>query len=142
MSLAYLDGSGRKGGKLLLHLSHQKGRDVDVTYIGRNERGRVYPSRPSLFKVGYVMNYGKDGRCGGLVFDRGANLSLILALMQQEHCDVARIFVEPYIERWLVEEARRQGIAPSVVHHMKENVLGYAGKNAAKHDDHMHVRFQ
>ena len=45
--IAYQVASGRKGGKLLGHLSHKCGRDIDICFIGRDLQGRLYPERPS-----------------------------------------------------------------------------------------------
>jgi murein endopeptidase len=95
--IGYLDASGRKGGKLLGHLSHKHGRDIDICFLGKDENGRISPSRPQILTVGYRLNYKKDRRCGNLKFDRSANLFLILALMEQTAAPVEKIFVEPYI---------------------------------------------
>jgi hypothetical protein len=90
--------------------------------------------------VGYRLNYKKDGRCGDLKFDSRANLFLILALMEQTAAPVEKIFVEPYIRNWLIEEAETIKLPARTVRRPKQ-ILRYAGKNAAKHDDHLHVRF-
>ena len=138
--IGYLDASGRKGGKLLGHLSHKHGRDIDICFLGKDENGRIHPGCPQMFTVGYRLNYKKNGRCGDLKFDRSANLFLILALMEQTAAPVEKIFVEPYIRKWLIEEAEKTERPARTVRQLKQ-VLRFAGKNAAKHDDHLHVRF-
>lgn len=138
--IAYLDASGRNGGKLLGHLSHKYGRDIDICFIGRDDENELQPSRPQLLTVGYRLNYGQDGRCGTLTFDRRANLFLILSLLGQQAVTVQKIFVEPYIRTWLIEEAEKAKIPARTIQKLKQ-ILRYAGKNAAKHDDHLHVRF-
>ena len=141
INLAYLDGSGRKKGKLLGHKSHKKGVDVDIVYIGqRSEKERLFPYRPSLLTNGYLLNYQENGYCGDLLFDRRANLKIILALLEQKACKVEKIFVEPYIEDWLIDEAQKMGLSPDEITTISD-ILRFAGKDAAKHDDHMHVRF-
>ena len=138
--IAYLDASGRKGGKLLGHLSHKHGRDIDICFIGRDKASGLYPSRPQFMPIGYRLNYDRKGQCGSLTFDKKANLFLIMSLLEQDVAPVEKIFVEPYIESWLFEEAENIKLGAPAIRRLK-NVLRYAGKNAAKHDDHLHVRF-
>jgi hypothetical protein len=140
-AIAYLDASGRNGGKLLGHLSHKYGRDIDILYIGRDKANRLYPRRPHLLTVGYRLHYGENGRCGSLTFDRKANLHLMLALLEQQAAPVEKIFVEPYIRSWIIREAETNNIPGPVIARLKQ-ALRYAGKNAARHDDHLHVRFK
>lgn len=139
--VAYLDASGAHGGKLLGHLSHEHGLDVDILYLWRDPSGRLYPRVPSLFKVGYRLKCNRKGRCGALAFDRSANLALVLALLRQDAAEVEKIFVEPFIQAWLLEEAVEQGLQPSEMERLRKK-LRYAGDNAAPHTDHMHVRFE
>lgn len=141
-NIGYLDASGRKGGKLLGHLSHKQGLDIDIVYIGLpgGNGGNYMPAKPAIFQVGYRLYYGKDGRCGNLIFDRRANLFMVVSLLEQKKCKVTKIFVEPYIEGWLVQEAAQVGLPESLTKRIS-NLLRWAGPNAAKHDDHFHVRF-
>jgi murein endopeptidase len=138
--IGYLDASGRKGGDLLGHLSHKHGRDVDLCFFGRKEDGRLFPEGPRIFALGYLLNYDKDGRCGTLTFDKGANLLMIVALLEQKSASVEKIFVEPYVKKWLMVEAKNTGLPDRTVHRLSQ-VLRYAGKQAAQHDDHLQVRF-
>jgi hypothetical protein len=139
--LAYLDISGAYGGKLFGHLSHQYGRDVDILYIGRNQKGDLYPQRPSILRIGYRLRYKKQGHCRDLRFDAPANLTLVLALLEQQKAEVEKIFVEPFIKEWLVQEAKNQHLPKKTIQQLN-NILRYAGSNAASHTDHMHVRFK
>ena len=138
--IGYLDAGGRNGGKLLGHLSHKYGRDIDMCFIGRDRKNRLYPKRPQIVTIGYRLNYGKDGRCGSLYFDKEANLALILALLEQKAAPIEKIFVEPYIRNWLLLEAKKTNLSSGQIRRLTK-ILRYAGKNAAKHDDHLHVRF-
>jgi penicillin-insensitive murein endopeptidase len=138
--IGYLDASGRKGGDLLGHLSHKHGRDVDICFFGRKEDARLFPEGPQIFTVGYILNYDKDGRSGSLTFDRGANLFMIVALLEQKSASVEKIFVEPYMKKWLLVEAKNIRLPDRTISKLSQ-ILRYAGKQAAKHDDHLHVRF-
>jgi penicillin-insensitive murein endopeptidase len=138
--IGYLDASGRQGGKLIGHLSHRYGRDIDICFFGKKEDNSVLPRRPRIFTVGYARNYRTNGRCGSLRFDAQANLFLILALLEQKAAEVEKIFVEPYIKKWLVTEARRNNLPVQMIIRLS-HVIRYAGKRAAAHDDHLHVRF-
>ena len=90
--------------------------------------------------IGYRLNYKNDGRCGTLTFDKKANHCLVLALLKQSTAHVEKIFVEPYIRRWLLDEAKKMNLHTSTMSRLKQ-VMGYAGGNAAKHNDPLHVRF-
>lgn len=138
--IGYLDASGRKGGDLLGHLTHRHGGDVDICFFGREEDTRLFPEGPQVFTVGYILNYDKDGRSGSLTFDKGANLFMIVALLEQKSASVEKIFVEPYIKKWLLAEAKKHKLPGKTVTRLSQ-AMRYAGKQAAKHDDHMHVRF-
>ena len=138
--LAYMDVSGRRGGRLLLHLSHRHGYDVDILYIGRDDAGALWPQSPFWFRVGYRLRYDQQGKNGSRVFDREANLALVVSLLRQKAAPVQKIFVEPFIIQWLLQEAARQKLPAPLISRMHA-VLRYAGRNAAPHTDHMHVRF-
>ena len=138
--IAYLDASGRKGGFLKGHRSHKQGRDVDLCFFGRERDARLFPESPRIFSVGYLFNYDEEGRSGSLTFDTESNLFMIVALLEQKSVPVEKIFVEPYIKKWLLAEAEK-GELPHVTLARLTQVMRYAGDQAAKHDDHMHVRF-
>jgi penicillin-insensitive murein endopeptidase len=138
--IGYLDASGRKGGKLFGHLSHQEGRDIDICFFGRKKDNELFPKVPKLFKVGYMINYKKDGHSRSLIFDTPANLFLILALLEQKTARVEKVFVEPYIRKWLLAEAKRNELDYDRMAGLSQ-VLRYAGKQAERHDDHLQVRF-
>ena len=140
--VAYLDASGRRGGKLLGHLSHKKGLDVDVLFFGRDQDGRIYP-RGTSWTAGYRPHYGEDGRGGGLRFDAERGWAFVAALRRTGRggARVDRIFVDPHVERWLLAEGRRQGASQALLRWARR-VLRYAGQRAAPHDDHFHIRFK
>ncbi len=139
--IAYLDVSQPKGGRMLPHLSHRKGIDIDLVYFGTTPKGGLFPTKPTLFGISYFLrNYNCQGKCGKLTFDRARNWELLVGLRNNKHLRVEKIFVEPYIRDWLLEEGRRQGASDTMMNWAK-NTLRYAGKNAAPHKDHFHIRF-
>ena len=138
--IAYLDASERKGGDPLDHLGYKHGRDVDICFFGREEDTRLFPEIPQVFTVGYIFNYNKEGLSCYLTFDRITNLFMIVALLEQKSVSVEKIFVEPYIKKWLMAEAKKNKLPDRILIRLNQ-VMRYAGKQAGKHDDHMHVRF-
>ncbi len=138
--VAYLDVSLRGGGRFPPHLSHRRGNDIDIMYFGRWPGGGLFPLRPHPFLLGYAVKYGRKARHGALRFDAERTWLLLMGLRRQKHARVAKIFVEPYIEEWLLAEGRRQGAGASALR-WAEQTLRYAGANALDHKDHMHVRF-
>ncbi len=138
--IAFMDASFPQGGKMMLHLSHAKGVDVDILYIGRTPSGRLWPQWPSFSIKGYDVDYGANGRAGDLTFDRRANLWLAMSLLDQTECPVGKILVEPFIKNWLLAEARDEGLDDATWRRLQKH-LRYAGPSAGRHDDHMHVHF-
>jgi murein endopeptidase len=120
------DLSFRKGGRLVPHVSHQSGRDVDISYprsgAPPNYR-RFHPITTRTLKV-------KE--------------SLWLLKSFVEGGQVEYIFVDRRFQRLLREEARRQG-APE---NWLNAVFQYGGtpgaiiRHAKGHRDHFHVRFR
>ena len=121
------------------HVSHRSGRDVDLLYIGCDDSWQLHPSKPGLLRSGYRLDYDRTGRCGALTFDRRANVQLVLALLKQRKNAVEKIFVEPYIKRWLLAEARRLGLNQRAKNRLRQS-LRFSGKHMT-HANHLHVRF-
>jgi len=138
--VAYMDVSSRGGGKLWPHNSHTNGVDVDIRFFSRGPAGGMGPWRPAVLSAGYPFNFGKSRQCLWLTFDAERTWTFICALHESREAKVEKIFVEDYIEKWLLEEGQRQGASQELLA-WAQNVLRYAGDNAADHKDHMHIRF-
>jgi len=138
--IAYLDASRRHEGTMLGHLSHRAGKDVDVLLFGKCCGLFQYPKWPSLFIEGYLLDYGKNRSCALLSFDAPRNWELLMGLKENGAARVERIFVEPYIKEWLIEEGKKHN-APKGALAWVENTVAWAGPTAGDHKDHMHVRF-
>ncbi len=140
--LAYLDISHRKGGQIRGHLSHKTGIDVDLLLLGKHSNGTLVPSGVSYSDIGYSLKYDcKTLRTAqGHVFDSQRNWAVLMALRNNPHREVKRIFIEPCLKELLLQAGQEAGAAEEDLSWV-EGVVGYAGKNAADHLDHMHIRF-
>ena len=138
--VAYMDVGGRRRGPLGGHLSHRSGKDVDILYFGHDARGAYYPQLPSLFLIGYCLDYGRDRRCGELIFDTPRAWVYLQCLRTNGVLGIERIFVEPYIKRWLIEEGEKEGASAEALDWARAK-LCYAGYWAASHKNHFHIRF-
>ncbi len=140
--LAYLDISHRKGGQIRGHLSHKTGIDVDLLLLGKHPSGVFVPSGVSYSDIGYSLKYDcvTQRTAQGYIFDAQRNWAVLMALRTNPHRDVKRIFLEPCLKKQLLETGQRLEASPEELAWV-ESVIGYAGKNAADHLDHMHIRF-
>ena len=114
--------------------------DVDILYLALRPSGALFPSSVQPPVLGYLIKYGRNRQHGHLTFDAERNWTFLLALRRQTHVRVAKVFVEPFIEEWLLEEGRRSGASAEELRWARD-VLRYAGANALDHKDHMHIRF-
>ena len=140
--VAYMDVSARMGGPIAKHLSHRDGKDVDILFFGRSEQG-LEPRSISWNTVGYGLDYQCDTRLNpaGWSFDAERGWAFLMALRDNGHASVDRIFVEPCVEEWLVEFGQ-SAKAPSEDIRWAIDTLRYAGPRAGDHLDHFHIRFR
>jgi hypothetical protein len=139
--IAYMDVSGRHPGRLWPHLSHGMGVDVDILLVGIREEVGPHPRFPSIFRLGYGMDYEGDEGSGSIRFHSKANWRFLEGLYSNGHREVEKIFVEPYIKDWLLRAGRDASASQSVLA-WADRVLAYAGDYAADHKDHFHIRFK
>ncbi len=120
------DLSFKNGGKMPPHVSHQSGRDVDISFV--NKSGK----QQSNFERMTEKN-----------FDAEKNWYVIKAFVDTG--DVEYIFVDYELQRLMYDYARKKGVSESYL----DKVLQYPnGKKSYKaivrhargHADHMHVR--
>ena len=116
------DISAPRGGYLRPHISHQSGRDVDISYF--------YLSQPSWYERATPTN-----------LDRARTWALVRALIT--HTDVHYIFIDRRVQAWLRQYAESIGEdadwLESVFHgsnHEPPIILHEPG-----HATHLHVRF-
>ena len=129
------DGSASEGGRIPRHVSHTSGRDVDVIFYARNERGdRVTPSRFCAYnKRGISQGAGCE-----LVFDVASNWWLVRTLLVSTVPAVQWIFVSRHVKKRLLRYARDRSEHPEILARATKVLHQPAG--SAPHDDHFHIR--
>jgi len=134
------DLSAKTGGKILRHVSHRTGRDVDLLFYVTTPEG-VPVENPGFLK------FGPDGlafvpeRLGGPSYvrlDVERQWLLTKALIENPDANVQWIFVSEPIEALLIEYARARGEDPDLV--FRALTVLHQPTNALPHDDHYHVR--
>ena len=120
------DLSYRTGRRIQPHLSHQSGRDVDITYP-RHDTPRDY------LKFHYIKRANLDAR---------RTLWLVQHMAASGY--VEKIFMDYWVQRKVYQEAQRQG-APQEWLDAVFQYPRWGGdaliERAKGHDDHMHVRY-
>ena len=121
------DLSTEHGGKLKPHLSHQSGRDVDISYVNKNNREfvgfeRMNQKNLDVEKNWYVLEkFVKSGK-------------------------VQYIFVDYDLQKYFYDFAKKQGYSDSELKTMIQYPNGKKSyhaiiRHSKGHADHMHVRF-
>jgi penicillin-insensitive murein endopeptidase len=127
--------SGRSGGNLPGHASHESGRDADLGFYMRDLAGR--PHEAFSF-----MNFDARGRGEpphqGLRFDAARNWELVARLVSDQDARVQYIFVAPALRALLLEEGRRVH-ASSVALERAARVM-VPPSERHPHGNHFHVR--
>lgn len=128
------DLSRRDGGPLTGHVSHQSGRDADVSFYMDDAHGK--PFEPDTF-----VAFGPDGRArdgSGLVFDDRRNWLLLKSWARDRRAGLAHIFVEQHLRRRILEYgAAHKEFRPYVA---EVAALLKQPEASSAHDDHFHVR--
>lgn len=120
------DLSHRTGRRIKPHLSHQSGRDVDITYPRHDEP-------KSFTKFHYIRRSNLD-----------ATRTLWLVKQMAQSGYVEKIFMDYWVQRKLYHEAQERG-APqewldAVFQYPKWGGQAFI-ERAKGHDDHMHIRY-
>lgn len=122
------------GGDISWSVSHNSGRDADIAFFFRDERGR-HVAAPTLLTIGAD---GLSVRGRPWTLDVPASWAFVEALIRDTAMRVQWIFVSNPIRDRLLAYARSQGVDASVIA-VAEQVLRQPGR-AAPHDDHFHIR--
>ncbi|MBU1240321.1 penicillin-insensitive murein endopeptidase [Myxococcota bacterium] len=126
------DLSGRRGGRINGHRSHQSGRDVDI--------GFYLVDRRNKYKVARNWFVGIDPRAIGkganshLMFDLERNWELVEALITDKS-RVELILIAGYLKNLLINYAEAVLRPPRVIKRAKAILKHYP-----HHDDHYHIR--
>ncbi len=144
--LGVADFSRKTGGRSAWHSSHHAGRDVDLLFYTRDEKGRpMAPLQEGMVKfdrkgkpVANDKNPYEDADWESRLFDARRNWQLVEALLTDGSVRVQWIFVSDDIKAHLLQWARRHKRPPWLVDYAR-TIMRQPG-DSAPHDDHFHVR--
>jgi penicillin-insensitive murein DD-endopeptidase len=128
------DLSGRTGGPLEGHNSHQSGRDADVGFFVMNSKGKPVNVRHFVA----FDNSGKGRELPWANFDEARNWTLVESLLTSDKADVHYIFITGGLRAKLLAYAARKKVSKELLTRAAAAMM--SGRDADLHDDHMHVR--
>ncbi|MBX3227312.1 MAG: penicillin-insensitive murein endopeptidase [Labilithrix sp.] len=132
MSIGHLSRPG--GGEINRHASHESGRDADVGFYVRNQRGKtIYADHFVQFK-----GDGTAATWPGAQFDDAKNWQLVSTFVSDPHAHVTHIFVASPIRARLLQYAEKIG-APERIRNLAAQLMAQP-RGSLPHDDHFHVR--
>jgi penicillin-insensitive murein endopeptidase len=130
------DLSAEEGGTLSGHRSHQSGRDADVGFYLRDAKGRQVV-------LDHFVQIDRDGKVLGekdLYFDDNRNWLLVRSWLRDRRAGISHVFVATHVRARILEFAKSSKARN--VHYDAAAALLHQPSNAAKHDDHFHVRIE
>lgn len=134
--LVVADLSAERGGPLSGHHSHQSGRDADVLFYARDEKGKLVA--PTKF-----VPYGSDGKAtdgSGLVFDDALNWQLVETMARDSRADIDMVFISRPLRARLLAFAAKKKRPQKYVDLVTK--LFMQPEDAEPHNDHFHVRIK
>jgi penicillin-insensitive murein DD-endopeptidase len=132
LSVGHLSKPG--GGELDRHASHESGRDADVGFYVRDQKGKpIYADHFVAFK-----GDGTAVTWPGAQFDDARNWAFVASIVGDAHARVTHIFVSTPIRQRLLAYAAKIG-APGNVR-VRASELMAQPHGSLPHDDHFHVR--
>ena len=128
------DLSGKEGGPLPGHTSHQSGRDVDLGfYVMNQEKKPVFHEKFEPFD-----GQGRHAGPPALWFDDRRNWALVEALLQDAKVQVRAIFVASWLKARLLRHAQESGASKELIE--RATAVLMQPPNSEPHHDHFHVR--
>jgi penicillin-insensitive murein DD-endopeptidase len=128
------DLSGRTGGFLERHGSHQTGRDADVGLFVMNSKGKSVNVRHF---VAFDAS-GKGRELPWAMFDEVRNWELVEALLQDEKANVRYLFISNPLRAKLLAQAAKKHASKELIARAAAAMM--SPPEADVHDDHLHVR--
>jgi penicillin-insensitive murein endopeptidase len=128
------DLSGRTGGPLEGHRSHQSGRDADIGFYVLNSRGK--PVNVKHFVA--FDSSGKGRELPWATFDEARNWTLIQALLNDPKALVRYLFINHGLRGRLLAYATRKHMPKEIISRAAAAMM--TAKDVDLHDDHLHVR--
>jgi penicillin-insensitive murein DD-endopeptidase len=142
--LSVADMSAETGGPILMHRSHQNGRDVDLVYYAMDAEGAPFSpdSHMAYYNSQGLANYAKSPmfikNIKERYFDLKRNWALVRAMILDPEVTVEHIFVSNRVKRWLLRYAKEAGEEQALI--KKASLVMHAPRKVKGHNDHMHVR--
>jgi penicillin-insensitive murein endopeptidase len=128
------DLSGRTGGFLERHGSHQTGRDADVGLYVMNSKGKPVNVRHFVAFDGT----GKGRELPWAVFDEARNWDLVEALLTDDKANVRYLFISNPLRAKLLAQAAKKHATKELIARAAAAMM--SPPEADVHDDHIHVR--
>jgi penicillin-insensitive murein endopeptidase len=128
------DLSGKDGGPLSGHVSHQSGRDADVGFYVKDGKGRALQNHE-------FVPFAEDGRArdrSDVYFDDWRNWLLVQSWCKDHRAGLSHIFVAAWLRRRMLDYAEHQPAFRKYV--PQASALLKQPEDSAPHDDHFHVR--
>jgi penicillin-insensitive murein endopeptidase len=128
------DLSGRTGGHLDHHGSHQTGRDADVGFYVMNSKGK-----PMAVKRFIAFDDAGNARdVPGAHFDEARNWAMIESMLRSEKASVRYLFITNGLKARLLAYANKKHVSHEIIE--KASMAMMSPPEAEPHDDHVHVR--
>ena len=128
------DLSGKKGGRISGHRSHQSGRDADIGFYLRNASGK----QVLLDRFVHIDAQGKVLGRKGLFFDEKRNWLLVRSWLRDKRAGISHVFVASHVRNLILKYARSNKAAKK--HYQEALALLKQPSNSANHDNHYHLR--
>jgi penicillin-insensitive murein endopeptidase len=127
------DLSGRTGGPLVGHNSHQSGRDADVAFYAMNAKGKAVQLK------GFVAfdGQGKAKNGTAVLFDDARNWAMVESLIKSDS-QVRYLFITNQLKARLIAFATKKNVAKDII--TRASAAMMSPEDADMHDDHVHVR--
>ena len=127
------DLSGRTGGHLDHHSSHQSGRDADVGFYVMNSKGK-----PMAVKRFIPFDDAGNARdAPGVRFDEARNWTMVEAMLKDDKASVRYLFITNALRGKLLAQATKKHVGKAL---LEKAASVMTPQDADLHDDHMHVR--
>jgi penicillin-insensitive murein endopeptidase len=128
------DLSGRTGGHIDGHGSHQTGRDADVGFYVMNSKGK-----PMAVKRFIPFDDAGNARdAPGVRFDEARNWTMVAALLKDDKANVRYMFISNALRGKLLAYAAKKHVPKELMERAASVMM--SPQDADLHDDHVHVR--
>ena len=128
------DLSGRTGGHLDRHGSHQTGRDADVGFYVMNSKGKPMAAKRFI----PFDDAGNARDAPGVRFDEARNWTMVEAMLKDDKATVRYLFIANALRAKLLAHAAKKHAPKEIVERAATAMM--SPRDADLHDDHVHVR--